>query len=191
MIASPNKQRVRLGPLGQKVVLLLVVGAALSLTRRPDQYFRIIKYAAKDWRRINQRSLHEAIKRLYQSHLIDYREDRDGTVQIILEEEGKKRALQYNLDKMKITTPSKWDGFWRIFVFDIPEYKKKARDAFASKIKYLGLYPLQKSVFVHPFDCQEEIEFLAEFFEVKPHVRFIIAKDIDNALHLKKKFKLN
>ncbi len=180
----------RLGPTQQKILLLLATGLSLSLTRRPDYYFRILKSAKKEWQRINQRSLQEAIRKLYQSKMIDYKENDNGTVTLTLAEKGKKRVLVYNLEKMKIKRPKKWDGLWRIVMFDIPEYKKRGRDALALKMKELGLVPLQKSVFVYPYDCKDEVDFISEIFEVKPYVRYVIAKDIDVALDLKNKFRL-
>jgi CRISPR-associated endonuclease Cas2 len=109
----------------------------------------------------------------------------------VLAEKGKKRVLKFDLDKIEIKKPPRWDGFWRIIAFDIPEDKNKARKALASKMKNLGFYPMQKSVFVYPYDCKNEIDFITEIFEVKPYVRYIIAKDIDVALDLKQRFKLS
>ena len=122
--------------------------------------------------------------------MIDYRENKDGTVSLTLAEKGKRRVLRYNLDKMKIKKPARWDGLWRIVMFDIPEHKKQARDALSFKMKTLGLIPLQKSVFVYPYDCKNEINFIVEVFEVKPYVRFALVKEIDTALDLKYKFHL-
>jgi len=183
-------KRERLGPTAQKVLLLLMAGASLSLTRRPDYYFRVLKSAAREWEKINQRTLYKAIRKLYQSQMIDYKEDKKGIATITLSLSGKKRILRYDLDNMKIKKPLKWDGYWRIVVFDIPEDEKKARSALRIKLKDLGFYPMQKSVFVYPYDCQDEVYFIAELFDIKPYVRFIVAKDIDISLHLKHKFGL-
>ncbi len=174
----------------QKVLLILAGGLALGLSGRPDTYFRILKSIAKEWEGINQRQLREAIQNLYRSHLVDYKEDKDGTASLLLTNQGKERALRYNLDKMKIPRLSKWDGFWRVVIFDIPESKKQARDAFSFKIKQLGLYPLQKSVFIYPFECRDEMDFLIEMFDLRPHVRFLVVKDIDIELDLKRRFHL-
>jgi len=83
-----------------------------------------------------------------------------------------------------------WDGKWRIVVFDIPEKIKRGRDALREKLKELGFYELQKSVFVFPYKCQNEIEFVIEFFNLRKYVRFGTLDSIDNNLHLKKIFKL-
>ena len=41
----------RLGPKAKKILILLEAGIALSLTRRPDVYFSILKKAAKEWKK--------------------------------------------------------------------------------------------------------------------------------------------
>jgi len=84
----------------------------------------------------------------------------------------------------------KWDGKWRIVVFDIPEKKKGVRNALRRKLKELGFYELQKSVFVFPYECGNEIEFIVEFFELRPYVRTGVLEKIDNTTHLKRIFKL-
>jgi len=183
-------KRERLGPTAQKVLLLLMAGASLSLTRRPDYYFRVLKSAAREWGKINQRTLYKAIRKLYQSQMIDYKEDKKGIATITLSLSGKKRILRYDLDNMKIKKPLKWDGYWRIVVFDIPEDEKKARSALRIKLKDLGFYPLQKSVFIHPYGCKDEIDFIVEIFNLKPYVRLFTVKETDIELDLKNRFKL-
>ena len=91
---------------------------------------------------------------------------------------------------MKINIPPKWDGYWRIVIFDIPEKFKKARNALGKKIKDLGLFPLQKSVFVYPFDCKDEINFVSEFFRVGKFTQYIVAKELDGEKFLKQHFGL-
>ncbi|MDO8676261.1 MAG: hypothetical protein Q7K16_01270 [Candidatus Azambacteria bacterium] len=179
-----------LGPASKKVLLLLEAGVVLSLTRRPDHYFRILKKVSKEWHKINERYLRETIKRLYQSKLVDYRENRDGTVVLTLSEKGKNKILKYDLDKIEIKKPTRWDKLWRLVVFDIPEEKRSGRMALAAKLKELGFYPMQKSVFVHPYECKNEIDFVVEMFNIAPYVRFLRVKDIDIELDLKERFRL-
>src|SRR3989338_469904 len=98
-----------------------------------------------------------------------------------------RRALYYDI---KIPVMKRWDKKWRIILFDIPEKHKKARDALARVLKNIGCRQFQKSVFVHPFECRNEIDFVIESFSMRPYVRFIVADSIDNELHLKKYFDL-
>lgn len=179
-----------MGSKAKKILLLLEAGIALSLTHRPDVYFSIIKKAAKEWKKIDERNLRDAIRRLYKSKLIGCKENKDGTVELVLSEEGKKRILNYNLDKIQIKKPPQWDKLWRLVVFDIPEDMKKGRMALAAKLKELGFYPMQKSVFIHPYECRDEIDFIAEIFMLTPYIRFLRVKDVDIELDLKNRFHL-
>ncbi len=185
-----KRKRLQLGPVAQKILLLLQGGLALSLTQRPDVYFRITKGITKEWKTINEKTLHESIKRLYQSKMIDYKENDDSTITLILSDEGKKRALCYSLEKIEIKKPVRWDGLWRVVIFDIPEHFKQGRNVLATKLKQLGFYPLQKSVFIYPYECKNEVDFIIEIFNLRPYVRFILAKETDIDLDLKNKFNL-
>lgn len=179
-----------MGPMSKKILLLLIGGVSLGLTRRPDQYFRIVRNIAKEWKKINERNLKLAIRKLYRSKMVDYKENNDGTVNIILTDNGKKRILKYDLDKVQINKPVKWDGEWRMVIFDIPEDERQGRVALAEKLKELGFYPMQKSVFIHPYECKDEIDFITEIFNLSPYVRFLRVKNTDIDLDLKDKFRL-
>ena len=180
----------KLGPTSKKILLLLEGGLALSLTRRPDIYFSIVKKIAKEWKKINERSLRDSIRKLYKSKMIDFRENQDGTVLTVLTNKGKKQILKYDIDKIEIKKPARWDKLWRLVVFDIPEDKNLGRKALAAKLKELGFYPMQKSVYIYPYECKDEIDFITEIFELSPYVRFLRVKDIDIELDLKERFYL-
>lgn len=80
-----NKNRkIRIGPVAQKIILILSTGIALGLSGRPDYYFRILKSASKEWKKINERSLRESVKRLYKSNLVSYKENDDDTATLFL-----------------------------------------------------------------------------------------------------------
>ncbi|KKT29611.1 CRISPR-associated endonuclease Cas2 [Candidatus Giovannonibacteria bacterium RIFCSPLOWO2_12_FULL_44_25] len=180
----------RLGPTAQKVLLLLLGGVVLGFARSPKQYWRTIETIKKDWQKINQHTLRRTIRNLYRSRLVDIKENKDDTTTIVLTEQGRKRATTYNIDTIRVPEMKKWDKKWRIILFDIPERHKKARDALAKALKNMGFYRLQKSVFVHPFECGSEVDFVIEFFNLRPYVRTILAHQIDNELHLKQYFSL-
>lgn len=83
---------------------------------------------------------------------------------------GKKELLKYDIDELIIKKPRVWDGKWRVIIFDIPEKRGEGRRALSRKLKELGLYPLQKSTFVSPYECENEIDFIREFFDVEKFV---------------------
>lgn len=179
------------GEIQQKVLLLLLGGLTIGLSGSPGRAFKLAKIIGKEWRNIERRSLYRAIKSLYKSRMVNCKENADGTTTLTLSKKGRDETLTYDLETMQIQEPEKWDGKWRIAIFDIPEYLKKTRDIMRARLKQIGMTELQKSVFVHPYPCDQELEFLIEFYEIKPFVRFIVAESIDNELHLKHKFGLS
>jgi DNA-binding transcriptional regulator PaaX len=178
------------GSTQQKIILLLLGGFALGLSRSPTQYFRIVRGMRREWQDIDERALRRSIASLYRSRIVSTQPAKEGSFTLILTDEGKRRALTYRIDTMQIKHPDKWDGKWRIVISDIPEKKKRVREALRVHLRNLQCYQLQKSVFVTPFDCRDEIDYIIEFYAIRQYVRFIIAESIDNELHLKKIFKL-
>ncbi len=179
-----------LGETQRKILLLLFGGIALGLSGSPKRYFQILRAIDKEWKEINKQSLKRAIKKLYESKLIAEKYNPDGTVTLVLTDKGKQKVLTYNIDEMEIKKPNQWDKKWRVVLFDIPNKIRKLRDTLRYHLKNLGFYEFQESVFVHPYDCKDEIDYLIELYDIRRFVRFIIAESLDNELHLKKHFDL-
>ncbi len=176
------------GTIQKKIILLLFSGLAIGLSASPKVAFRVLESASKEWKDINNKSLKRAIKSLYESKMIKEKYNKDGSIKIVLSEDGKKKALVYDIDEMEIKIPKQWDKKWRMVLFDIPELKKKERDGLRFRLKHLDFFEYQKSVFVHPFDCKNEIDFIVELYKIRKFVRFVVVEKLDNELHLKKHF---
>lgn len=173
----------------KKILILLLTGVALGFTYSPNRQFRLLRAAAREWKKINEEKLKKEIRTLYRSRLIEAKENPDGSFSYVLSDKGKMKILTYHFQEIKIKK-EKWDGKWRLVIFDIPEKLKAYRNAFREKLKKLGFYELQKSVFVFPYPCQNELDFTIEFFNLRKYVRCGILESIDNELHLKKIFNL-
>lgn len=112
-------------------------------------------------------------------------------IYISLTEEGRKKAGMFQINSLEVKRQKKWDKKWRLVMFDISEKKKIKRGALRGKLKELGFFPLQKSVWVHAYPCSDEIELLKDFFGLSSkEVRVVTADDIGDASFLKKIFKL-
>ena len=181
----------KLGATQKKVLLLLFGGVGLSLAGTPKKYFAVIKSVADEWNKINETSLKRAIKSLYESKLIEAREHENGSMTIVLSENGKKKALTYNMDTMTIKKPPIWDGKWRMVMFDIPDKRKKERDVLRSLLKQLGFIKYQESVFILPYECKNAVDYVVEFFNLRPHVRLLEVSKFDDDLAFKKSFGLS
>ncbi len=155
----------------QKILLLLAAGLALGLTRSPRRQIRIMKNLPREWRKIDRQYLYRSLNEFHHHRLVDWRETSDGKITAVLTENGRETILRFNPDNLTIPTPTKWDHIWHQVIYDIPHNKKSARDALRRKLHELGFIEWQKSVFIHPYPCREQIDFIIEFFELRPYVR--------------------
>ncbi|MBI2003828.1 MAG: CRISPR-associated endonuclease Cas2 [Parcubacteria group bacterium] len=130
------------------------------------------------------------LKRLQKRELIDYKEMKNGEAKIILKAAGKKLTLQYDIDDMKINRPAHWDGKWRLIIFDIPDKKRATSNALSAKLKELGFYRLQKSIYIFPFPCEKELEFIASIFDIRDHILLMPIADFDGDKKLMKHFNI-
>jgi len=129
---------------------------------------------------LNNKSFYNTIYRLVKQGLLQT-EGENKKIRLTISGEGIKLVNLYNPQK---------DGVWKLVIFDIPEKRKKVRDALRGHLRQIGFYELQKSVFIHPYPCGDEIEFLVEFHQVRAHVRQLTVHAIDNDLHLRRKFNV-
>ena len=75
-------------------------------------------------------------------------------------------------------------------IFDIPQITRLTRDALRGKLKELGFYRLQQSVWICPFPCQKEVDLLRQFFGLDPKELILIEGKIAGDQKLRKIFKL-
>jgi hypothetical protein len=168
-----------------RILLLLQAGVALSFGGRTlGKQFRILEELADAWKDVDRQYLYRIVREFTYDRLISMVDNGDGTTTATLTEKGKKRAITFNFDKMKIRVPEVWDCLWHIVVFDIPEKYKAARLSLRDKLLALGFFQCQKSVYIHPFLCEDEVDFISQFFEVGKYIRYGILTHITNEAEL-------
>lgn len=121
---------------------------------------------------------------------VDIVKEDDSGITIKIMGRGIERIKKFDLESLKIEPMKKWDQKWRVVIFDIPTSKKSARDALRRKLESLGFYRLQKSIFVIPWDCLDEIVFLRKVFKIEPHVSILVADAIDEEMRLRRLFNI-
>ncbi len=109
---------------------------------------------------------------------------------ISLTEKGNEVFLRFNYENIKIKERKIWDRNFRMVIFDIPEKKRAARDSLREKLKELGLVKFNDSVWVHPYPCQGEIDFIANYWNIGKYVHFALVKDLTNRENLEGYFNL-
>ncbi len=161
------------------LLIALYGGAVISVALTfPNIGVLYREFKKKQWEDARRRGIFgTTIKRLEKQSLVSWGEV-DGQTRLLLTESGKKKVLQFAIDDLQIKKPNKWDGLWRLIIFDIPEDKRLAREIFRRKLRDLEFTLLQKSVFVSRYPCKDEIDFLRHILEIAPFVHYVVAKEI-------------
>src|SRR3989344_1402893 len=178
-----------------KIMKYVLVGGGILMLSfiAPGASAKIIKGIIDDYSRkkkFQREKFVRDLKRLKERQLINYQELADGRIRITLTKRGKKESLVYNLDTITLNT-QRWDGKWRLVIFDIPHPKKRAREALRAKLKMLGFYPIQKSVFLTPYECEKEIDFICSVFEIREHVLILYISKFEGEEKFKNHFNLS
>ena len=166
---------------------------ALHLTKnigKQKNYNAKIDISSRARYKHNKRKITDAFSYLKKRGFIEVKKENHDT-QIALTKEGRKRAGKYKIDDLEIKRPRKWDEKWRLVIFDIPNSQSIKRNAFRRKLKELGFYSLQKSVWAHPFSCGEEVNLLREFLGLdKKQIQVLLVDKIETDSPLRKAYKL-
>jgi len=142
------------------------------------EIIKLIKYKYKNKK--ERSKISSVFYRLKKDDLINV-EFRNKQIFISLTEEGKNKAGKYKIDDLEIKKDVNWDKKWRILIFDVKEKDRSKREALRGKIIELGLYQLQRSVWVCPYNFLREIEILRSFFGFsKDEMKVITASEIED-----------
>jgi len=171
---------IRYGVGGTAIVgSIALPGLAHALKKPLDELFKHLDNREKE------RQLQKALYYMKaQGYLL-------GTYQhgLQLTERARKRILEKDTET-SLTIPRRWDGWWRVVIYDIPENRKHSRESLQQKLKLYGFVPLQKSVYITPFPCLEEIEQFAVQRNVDAYITYFEAKNLANATEMIKVFSL-
>lgn len=153
---------------------LIVVGAtgagALSLIA-PNSLLALEKPLLKLMSRKDRREAKRLAQYMKDRKLIRVLPQDDGSYLVELTDKGETRRKTAYFEKLTIPD-TKWDGKWRIFMFDIPERYKLLRDFVSFHVKRAGFKQLQRSVFAYPYPIDE---FMAVLLDVHPELSRYVA----------------
>jgi CRISPR/Cas system-associated endoribonuclease Cas2 len=170
----------------------IILGGAVSLVVVAPNSLQL---AEKALRHIDKRSRNEEMKRVIgymrRQRLLEYRELADNSLEVTITTKGRKRVERVDFDNMVVGRLKTWDQKWRLVIFDIPEKNRTSRTALSAKLRDMGFYQLQKSVWAHAYPCREIIELVRQVYEISQQEIFYGELDyIDYDYELRKHFGL-
>ncbi len=179
----------RRGELARDVLKVAAAGLAVGSVIVAPNMPQIIDYF--DPKGVaERRRIWRAIRYLEERNTIEIRKE-DGHEMVFLTKKGKVQLDEDSIWDMEIRKPWHWDHKWRLIMFDLPARFERVRRPFREKLADFGLVSYQKSIFIYPYECQEEILTLAEFYGVREYICYIVADEISNMREIAKRFDLS
>ena len=170
------------------VGFMVVIGAAPSLS----QLLKAVssKKKSKHYEKYGRTRRIESKLRLLEGAGLIKREIINGRSSFILTDKGKLKLVHYGeiLDKQK---RRRWDGNWRIVIYDIWERTRGKRDLLREILKNLGFKKLQNSVWIFPHDSEELIFLLKTDLRLGRGVLYMTVNSIEDDYSLRKIFNLS
>jgi len=161
--------------------IVLTPNAVQALDKPIKKYFEILDKRARN------REYQRTVAYMKKQKLVSYKTV-GSKKYLYLTEIGRKRAEKAAMKAVYIPRPERWDGYWHMVMFDIPESKKSARNYFTFRLKELGLIQLQKSVWLYPYPCQKQIEVISKYCDIGHYVNYVASASIACPDDIRQKF---
>jgi len=116
-------------------------------------------------------AIRQSIWRLRKNGFVEKRGDK-----FVLTNAGRK-IIQYALGRKQVLS-GKWDGKYRIVIFDIPENKNKIRDWLRQELLLLNYRKLQESVFAGKYPLPKDLIYEIKGKKIGNCVNYILAERI-------------
>ncbi len=107
---------------------------------------------------------------------------------VLLTDKGNRQLLYYKTTDKK---RQKWDGKWRVVVFDVWENLRSKRNMLRNEIRDFGFIQLQHSVWIYPYECADFIELLKADLSFGKNIRYMVVESLDYDEKLRKNFGLS
>ena len=182
----------------EKAVLIALISGAVFLSPMGGRVVvGIAKYYIKKWcekggpyipPEKDPKQVRQSIYKLKRNDYIRWKYNkRKDIVKLELTKKGRNFFARSQYNDITITRPKNWDGQWRFFMFDIPEKSRGLRDILRERMRNLGFFQFQKSVWIYPFECEKEMRYICEYLTTTPYSIMFTAK-VDNDKILKRYF---
>ena len=176
------------------ILMTLALGGIVFVGALAPAIFSLVQESKRGGgARYSKKKIQGAVNTLKHRKLIEIISEKNGKIKVQLTNKGEKRIRNFCFETLKIEKSKKWDKKWRVLIFDIPTRPKiynKAREALRHKIKKLGFTQIQKSVWAYPYECEDEILFLANIYNVDKYIEMLTVEKFLHESRLRKKFNL-
>lgn len=172
----------------KRIILITVATAGiLTMAVLAPNVLQVLKPFLKHKKKYNLKYyLNQKTQKLIKDGLLKM-DTENGKRFISLTQKGEHKLLYYKVTEKKKT---KWDGKWRVVIFDVWENTRYKRNLLRMEIKNFGFIQLQRSVWIYPYPCAEFIELLKADLSFGKNIRYMVVEKLDHDKNLRKHFDL-
>ena len=176
----------------QKAMLIAAIGGVMVAIGAVPDFNKILKHLLRN-RKNDARfryQAHTALRRIATQGLVTF-EDRSGKRYACITEAGEQMLELESLREKSMKKPKRWDGRWRVVLFDIPERRRGVRNRLRLFMQEYGFVRLQDSVWIYPYDCEDLIALAKANFRIGVDALYMIVEQLERDAHLREHFGLS
>lgn len=176
-----------------KDVLLFIAffGTCVFAPKTTEIFRPLIKHNDYySWKKFNLGYLKWNLARLAKAKIIEVDGDKEEKT-ITITDKGKRKILKYALEDLEVPQTKKWDGKWRIVLYDINAKKRRTAQLIRENLLRLGFIQWQESVYLFPYYCVKQIELLRNYYQLDKEIKLVTACSIEDEEPYKEYFGLN
>lgn len=119
-----------------------------------------------------------SLKNLSEAGLVEEIETTQSSF-LRLTPEGRQKLRSLKLSNPKSLVDTRWDGFWRMVILDLPESRKSERDSLRYILKKAGFLCMKNSVWVSPFPFEHLFMNIKQDLGLHDEIMIIVTQHID------------
>ncbi len=161
---------------GKGLLTLLLIGGVLTVAAIAPNIFMAYGRFTKRRHYFKKDIFNKNKYYFKRQNLVEIKNNGTNHCEITLTKQGTRKAVERIFNNFNIKKPES-DSYWRVIMFDIPKKYNWARDAFRRKLRDMKFRQFQESVFITPYICEKEINFIVSALNIKTIVCLIKTKD--------------
>jgi len=140
---------------------------------------------------VDEKRIKQSLENLEKKEIIDLVKKNDK-IFVHLKNDNNQQVIKYSIKALLELKQKekKWNKKWFMVFFDVPEIQRNKRDYLRKFLNKIGFYRYQKSVYIFPYECEEEINLIKKIVEGAKYMKYIIAEKIEDEDAIKTFFKL-
>lgn len=93
--------------------------------------------------------------------------------------EGRQKLRSIKLSNPTSLVDTRWDGFWRMVILDIPESRKSERDSIRYILKKAGFVCMKNSVWITPYPFEHLFMNIKTDMNLHDEIMIVVTQHID------------